>query len=118
MKEQTVNRMLLGRIREGGDTVRYLVPESGSWRSVTYAEVGRITREIACGLMSLGFSRGDRVSILCGTRYEWVLADIGATLGGFVTAPIYPSNRPEQVEFILAHCGARLLFVEDEDQYR
>ncbi|HEY5995943.1 MAG TPA: long-chain fatty acid--CoA ligase, partial [Candidatus Deferrimicrobiaceae bacterium] len=38
--------------------------------------------------------------------------------GGFVTAPIYPSNRPEQVEFILAHCRARLLFVEDEDQYR
>jgi long-chain acyl-CoA synthetase len=118
MKEQTLNRMFLDRIREGGDSVRYLVPEAGAWRSVTYAEVGRASREIACGLMSLGLSRGDRVSILCGTRYEWVLADIGATLGGFVTAPVYPSSRPEQAEFVLAHCGARLLFVEDEEQYR
>jgi long-chain acyl-CoA synthetase len=118
MKEQTVNRMFLDRIREGGDDVRYLVPGDGAWRSVSYAEVGRSSREIACGLMSLGLARGDRVSILCGTRYEWVLADIGATMGGFVTAPIYPSSRPEQAEFILAHCGARLLFVEDEEQYR
>ncbi len=117
MKENTLNRMFLDRFRVGGDTVRYLVPEAGAWRSVSYDEVGRVTREIACGLMSLGLSRGDRVSILCSTRYEWALADIGAVLGGFVTAPIYPSSRPEQAEFILAHCGARLLFVEDEEQH-
>ncbi len=117
MKEQTLNRMFLDRIREGGDSVRYLVPEAGAWRAVSYAEVGRAVREIACGLMSMGLSRGDRVSILCGTRYEWALADIGAVLGGFVTVPIYPSSRPEQAEFILSHCGARLLFVEDEEQH-
>lgn len=118
MKEQALNRIFLDRIREGGETVRYLVPEAGgAWRPVTYAEVGRAGREVACGLMSLGLSRGDRVSILCSTRYEWVLADIGAVFGGFVTAPIYPSNLPDQVEFILAHCRAHLLFVEDEEQW-
>jgi long-chain acyl-CoA synthetase len=116
MKDQTVNRMFLDRIREGGDSVRYLVPEAGSWRRVTYSEVGRAAREVACGLMSLGLSRGDRVAILCGTRYEWALADIGAVLGGFLTVPIYPSSLPEQAEYILAHCGARLLFAEDEEQ--
>lgn len=118
MKEQTtLARMFLDRIREGGDSVRYIVPEAGGWRNVSYAEVGRAGREIACGLMALGLSRGDRVSILCSTRYEWALADIGAVMGGYVTAPIYPSSLPEQAEYILAHCGARLLFAEDEEQW-
>jgi long-chain acyl-CoA synthetase len=117
MSDRALNRIFLDRIREGGDDVRYLVHGEGGWRPVSYAEVGVATREIACGLMAAGLSRGDKVSILCGTRYEWVLADIGAVLGGFVTAPVYPSSRPEQVEFILAHCGARVVFVEDEEQY-
>ena len=46
-----------------------------------------------------------------------MLADIGSTLGGFVTVPIYPSNLPDQVEYILAHSRARAVFVEDELQY-
>jgi long-chain acyl-CoA synthetase len=67
--------------------------------------------------MALGLSRGDRVAILSTTRLEWCLADIGSTLGGFVTVPIYPSNLPDQVEYILAHSRARAVFVEDEQQY-
>jgi len=77
---------------------------------VTYRQVGEAAREIALGLMALGMSRGDRVAILATTRLEWCLADIGATLGGFVTVPIYPSNLPDQVEYILAHSRARAVF--------
>jgi long-chain acyl-CoA synthetase len=57
------------------------------------------------------------VAILSGTRLEWCLADMGGILGGFVTVPIYPSNLPDQVEYILAHSRARAVFVEDEPQY-
>jgi long-chain acyl-CoA synthetase len=57
------------------------------------------------------------VAILATTRLEWCLSDIGATLGGFVTVPIYPSNLPDQVEYILAHSRARVVFAEDDSQY-
>jgi long-chain acyl-CoA synthetase len=67
--------------------------------------------------MALGLSRGDRVAILSTTRLEWCLADIGSILCGIVTVPIYPSNLPDQVEYILAHSRARAVFVEDEPQY-
>jgi len=67
--------------------------------------------------MALGLSRGVRVAILSTTRLEWCLADIGSTLGGFVTVPIYSSNLPDQVEYILAHSRARAVFVEDEQQF-
>jgi len=117
MKEKTLNRMFLNRVAEGADAVRYLVPGGGGYAPVTYRQAGEAAREIALGLMAAGLSRGDRVAILSGTRLEWCLADIGGILGGFVTVPIYPSNLPDQVEYILAHSRARAVFVEDEPQY-
>ena len=117
MKETTINRMFLNRIAEGGDETRYIVPRDGKWEPMTFREVGTAAREMACGLMSLGLSRGDKVAILCATRVEWALSDIASILGGFVTVPIYPSNLPDQVEYVLAHSGARAAFVEDESQW-
>ncbi len=117
MKETTLHRMFLNRIAEGGDSVRYMVPGDQGYTPVTYRQVGEASREIGLGLMALGLSRGDRVAILSTTRLEWCLADIGSILGGFVTVPIYPSNLPDQVEYILAHSRARVVFVEDEQQY-
>src|SRR5512134_888173 len=116
MKERTINRMFLNRIEEGGDSVRYLVPRDGTWEPMTYREIGAAVREMACGLMSLGIARGEKVAILATTRVEWVLADIACILGGFITVPIYPSSPPDQVEYILSHSGARAAFVEDESQ--
>jgi long-chain acyl-CoA synthetase len=109
--------MFLNRIAEGGDAVRYLVPREGKWEPMSYREVGAAVREMACGLMSLGLARGEKVAILSSTRVEWSLADFAGILGGFVTVPIYPSSLPDQVEYILAHSGARAAFVEDESQW-
>ena len=117
MKETTLNRMFLNRIEEGKDEVRYIVPRDGKWEPMTYREVGAAAREMACGLMSLGLARGEKVAILSSTRVEWSLSDIAGILGGFVTVPIYPSNLPDQVEYILSHSRARVAFVEDEMQW-
>jgi long-chain acyl-CoA synthetase len=117
MKEPTLNRMFLERFAAGGDDVRYLVPQQGIYAPVTYRQAGEAAREICLGLMATGLSRGDRVAILSSTRLEWCLSDIAGILGGFVTVPVYPSNLPDQVEYILAHCRARAVFVEDEPQY-
>src|SRR5512145_1967084 len=117
MKERTLGRMFLNRIEEGGDGVRFLVPADGTWKPMTYREVGAAVRELAHGLMGRGLSKGDKVAILSSTRLEGALADIAGILGGFVTVPIYPSNLPDQVEFILAHSEACAVFVEDAMQW-
>lgn len=109
--------MFLNRIAEGGDAVRYRVPRDGTWDPVTYREAGAAVRSLALGLMGLGLSRGDRVAILSDTRLEWVLADIACIIGGFVSVPVYPSSLPDQVRYVLAHSGARAVFVEDESQW-
>ena len=83
---------------------------------ISYAELGRATREIAGGLAELGIERGDRVAILAGTRPEWTLADFGALSAGATVVPVYQTNSPEECEYILAHAGVRAIFCEDAAQ--
>ncbi len=117
MKETTLSSMFLNRIAQGGDAVRYLVPGEGGYTPMTFRQAGDAAKEICLGMMAAGLSKGDRVAILSGTRVEWCLTDIAAILGGFIPVPIYPSNLPDQVEYILGHSGAGVVFVEDEPQY-
>jgi long-chain acyl-CoA synthetase len=66
--------------------------------------------------MALGIDGGDRVAILAGTRPEWTLADVGALWAGSVVVPIYPTNAPEECEYVLADSGARAVVCEDPAQ--
>jgi long-chain acyl-CoA synthetase len=80
-----------------------------TWRT------GRI-RAIAAGLLSLGLDREDRVGILCNTRVEWLLADLGVLSAGGATTTVYPSSTAEECAYILADSAARYAFVEDDKQ--
>src|SRR5207237_7355459 len=48
---------------------------------------------------------------------EWVLTDAGCQLAGLVDVPIYPTQAPPQVRYILNDSGARLLFIRDRAAY-
>jgi long-chain acyl-CoA synthetase len=88
----------------------------GSWRELTFAEVGEIAQEIGRGLLDLGIAAGDRVSILCTTRPEWTYASFGITEAGAVVVPIYPTNSPEECEWVLADSEAVAVVCENAAQ--
>ncbi len=99
-----------------GDRVAVRHKRDGAWHDVTVAEVAAIAQEIALGLVDLGVRPGDRVSILCRTRPEWTYCDFGATEAGACVVPIYPTNSPEECEWVLSDSGARVLICEDATQ--
>jgi long-chain acyl-CoA synthetase len=86
------------------------------WHDLTFAEVGEIVKQVAKGLIANDITLGDKVAILSNTRPEWTYADFGALCAGACVAPIYQSNSPEEVEYVLNHSEAKLLFVEDGEQ--
>ncbi len=90
--------------------------QHGEVTDLSYAELGRITQEIAGGLIAIGLAGGDRVAILCSTRVDWALADFGSLLAGAVVVPIYHTNSPEECAYVLGHSEARLVFCEDPAQ--
>ncbi|HXF46253.1 MAG TPA: long-chain fatty acid--CoA ligase [Burkholderiaceae bacterium] len=112
----TMAQMCLNAVRQRGDAVWLRQKELGIWQQTTWREFGTIVREIALGLVALGFAPGETASILSNTRREWVYADFGVLTAAGISNGIYPTDAPPQVEYLLADSGSVYVFVEDEEQ--
>lgn len=88
----------------------------GAYQAQTWRELGVIAREISLGLVSLGIQPKEHVSILAGTRMEWVAADLGILGAGAITVPIYQSNPAPDCAYIVQNAGSRAVFIDDDKQ--
>ncbi|WP_165521723.1 AMP-dependent synthetase/ligase [Micromonospora zingiberis] len=70
---------------------------------------------LARGFLAAGLANGDRVGLLCRTRYEWTLVDYALWSIGVVTVPIYDTSSTDQIRWILADSGAVGCVVETAD---
>ena len=88
----------------------------GEWLERSYAEFATIVEELALGLLEVGIEPGERVCILANTRPEWSFISFAISAAGGVVVPIYPSNSPEECEWVAGNSGARAVVVEDARQ--
>ncbi len=89
---------------------------TGEWVSYHWRDVARMVDQTAAALIAEGIERGDRVAVLSNSRLEWAVADMAIQSAGAVTVPVYQSNLPDEVQYILEHAGAVAVFVEDGEQ--
>jgi long-chain acyl-CoA synthetase len=78
-------------------------------RPIPFAELGEWVRRTAAGLQLLGVRGGDRVAILAGNVPEFVYAFFGTLSLGGVAVPLDVELTPEDLGYILADCGARVV---------
>ena len=83
---------------------------------LTWAQVGSRAKAIAAGLRELGVGLEDRVSVMAGTRLEWVLVDLGINLAGAATTAVYPTTEPEDAAYIITDSGSKILVAENPQQ--
>src|SRR4051812_8186964 len=89
---KSIAQLLAKRVAETPEREAYRYPVGEDWRSMTWRQAGERVRAIAAGLLELGLAREQRVGILCNTRVEWLLADLGILSGGGATTTVYPSS--------------------------
>jgi long-chain acyl-CoA synthetase len=70
-------------------------------------------KRFALGLRSLGFQRGNTLPLLSFNREEWLVADLAAMALGGVPVGVYVTSSPEQVQYLVEHCEAGHLVVEN-----
>ncbi|MGW6059672.1 AMP-dependent synthetase/ligase [Streptomyces sp. NPDC055189] len=87
----------------------------GEWRDVTSAEFRDQVMSLAKGLLAQGVRFGDRVAIMCRTRYEWTLFDYALWTVGAQVVPVYPTSSAEQVFWMLHDAQVSAAMVEHED---
>ncbi|MFC4008654.1 AMP-dependent synthetase/ligase [Nonomuraea purpurea] len=112
----SIPSLLRDRIAATPDAEAYRTPALDGWTSMTWREVGERVRELALGLAALGAGPGTRVSILCSTRLEWVLADLAVLATGAATTTIYPSNTAAESAFVIGDSGSTIVIAENDEQ--
>jgi long-chain acyl-CoA synthetase len=98
------------RVHQKPDALNF--KRDGAWRAISSCEVLDSAQAIALGLHALGVRRGERIAILSESNPSWTLTDAGCQLAGVVDVPIYPTQAPAQVCYILNNSGARALFIQ------
>ena len=104
------------RYKQGNEGGAGSAGPQDKWRDITWREYGDSVKKVGKALQSLGFNSGDKMALLSGNRVEWHVADIGCLSIGGVTAPVYATNSPEQVAYIVEHSDSKLAFVENTEQ--
>ena len=112
----TVPELFWKRATERGDKVAIREKDFGIWNEYTWADYGEQARLAGLGLKALGLERGDVVSIASEVNKEWMFADLGVICAGAVTNGVYPTDAPNQVEYLINDSGTRFYFAEDEEQ--
>jgi len=106
----------LERVAKSGPKEAFRYPEGESWTSLTWNQAKVQVDEVAGGLLALGIHDEDRVGIAASTRWEWILADLAVMCAGAATTTVYPSTMAEDVSYIVADSGCRVVIAEDETQ--
>ena len=115
-RASSVPRMFLDRIAATPTAEAFRYPENGGWTTVTWQQVGQRVELLAAGLISLGIKPEERVALASGTRYEWVVVDFAILAAGAATTTVYPTTHAEDVAFIVANSGSRIVVAEDQKQ--
>ncbi len=103
------------RMHDKPDALNY--KHGDAWHAISSTELRTRARHIAYGLYALGLRRGDRAALLAESCPAWVLTDAGCQFAGIVDVPIYATQAPAQVRYILDDSGARLLLIHDRAAY-
>ncbi|MFF3286324.1 AMP-dependent synthetase/ligase [Streptomyces sp. NPDC003023] len=87
----------------------------GQWQEVTSAQFRDEVLALAKGLLAHGVRFGDRVALMCRTRYEWTLFDFALWTVGAQSVPLYPTSSADQVFWMLHDAEVSACMVEHED---
>ena len=112
----TLPAMFWNAVAMRGDATWMRQKKLGIWRAWSWKQTAGAVREIAGGLMALGFGPGQCASILSNTVIEWVLCDLAVLSCGGVSNGIYPTDAASQVRYLCEDSRTTVLFVEDDEQ--
>jgi long-chain acyl-CoA synthetase len=113
---RTVARAAASAAESYPDRIAIRHREDGEWRELPFTAVGELVDDLALGLIGLGVEPGDRICVLANTRPEWTFASLAISRAGGVVVPIYPTNSPDECEWVAGNSEARMVICEDARQ--
>ncbi len=110
----TLNELLAINIERYPHPDMFRAKANSGWKAYASHEVAASVKRRELGLHEIGVGHGDRVALLAENSPDWVMCDYAILANGACTVPIYTTQIPEQVEYILSNADVRVLFVSSE----
>lgn len=115
--ENTLPKLLLKRSREPNrKKIAIREKDLGIWQSFSWQDYFENTRKFVLGLASLGFKRGDRLSVIGDNRPQLYWAQVAALCLGGIPVPLYQDAIEKELEYIIEHSEAKFVVAEDQEQ--
>lgn len=116
----TLDALFRERVRRSPDAIAYSEHDAATprWRDTTWREAAREVARWRAAFAAEGLRPGDRVALSMRNRLCWVIADQAALSAGLVVVPVYCVDRPDNLQYVLAHAGASLLVLDTDARLR
>ncbi len=96
--DANITDLLIERVQTSPDAPLFALPQAdGSWSDVSSSEFLEQVRALAKGLVAAGIEPGDKIGLICRTRYEWTLLDVAVWFAGAILVPVYDTSSPNQI---------------------
>jgi len=116
--EANVTDLLIARVAATPNRALFSLPTSdGGWTDLTSSEFLSKVIELSKGLVAAGIQPGDKIGLMCRTRFEWTLLDFATWFCGAILVPIYETSSPSQVLWDLGDSGAIAMVTETADHF-
>ena len=90
--------------------------DRGIWQSHTWREYQEHVRDFALGLAALGYTRGDRLSVIGDNRPRLYWAQVAAQCLGGASVPVYQDSIAKELAFVWNHADVSVIVAEDQEQ--
>jgi long-chain acyl-CoA synthetase len=113
----TIPKLLQNRALEYGHRqIAMRKKDYGIWNEYTWQDVYEHVKNIANGLLSLGFEKGDKITIIGDNDPEWFWAEWAAQSLGGAAVGVYIDCIPSEVKYYIEHSDSTFVFARDQEQ--
>lgn len=113
----TIPKLLQKRAVEyGPHQIAMRKKDYGIWNEYTWQDVYDHVKNIANGLLALGFEKGDKITIIGDNDPEWFWAEWAAQSLGGAAVGIYIDCIPSEMKYYIDHSDSTFVFARDQEQ--
>ena len=112
----TLPRYLLRNAQQFAGRPAIREKDRGIWQTYTWRQYHDHVRDIALGLASLGFGRGDKLSVIGDNRPRLYWSQVAAMCLGGVSVPVYQDSIAKELVYVLNHAEVAVIVAEDQEQ--
>jgi long-chain acyl-CoA synthetase len=115
-KTDTLPKLLQRNAEESPKAPGIREKTRGVWQTFDWLAYRDRVRDLALGLASMGFKRGDKLSVVGDNRPHLYMAQLSAQVLGGMSVPVYQDSIASELVYVLNHAETSVIIAEDQEQ--